>query len=488
MRVTVDRDVPVEQWPLSRLLITASRLVEHDIAVDLRPYHLTHASFGVLALVQGGSMSQRQLAAATRVEEQTISQTVDRLERMGMITREKDPADRRRSLITVTESGRAAFRHATRQRHGDGRRRCVATVGQNRLYEVTEPLPAGWTTDLLWTEGAIFDPATCELAADASLATIVAEADCVHSITNTKQTQETFPVVTFYKYVCEDYASVPANTTNGDTPGQANAVGQPDQVASANATLGGEWPFGSNAIPNPHGAFPGCELADGWNFTLATDQGFSTNTTTTGNTSSGMVQIELTQAQLDAAESGPNQLWVKENYRSGEGYGFAAVKCHTDHLHRDNLEWIDLSGQNYTENPVCVAFNVAPEDPTKTVQVTKTWEGGTPTEEQKAAFSVTITPSGDSPEVTCDYDTVMAGDCVATIGEDEGYEVIETLPAGWTTDTKWVDGAMFNSFCQEVETDLSFSTVVQTCDCTAQYREQLRWPAGLRGQLRRWMG
>ena len=65
MRVTAERDVPVEQWPLSRLLITASRLVEHDIAVDLRPYHLTHASFGVLALVQGGSMSQRQLAGAT---------------------------------------------------------------------------------------------------------------------------------------------------------------------------------------------------------------------------------------------------------------------------------------------------------------------------------------------------------------------------------------------------------------------------------------
>ena len=32
MRVTAERDAPVEQWPLSRLLITASRLVEHDIA------------------------------------------------------------------------------------------------------------------------------------------------------------------------------------------------------------------------------------------------------------------------------------------------------------------------------------------------------------------------------------------------------------------------------------------------------------------------
>ncbi len=112
--MTTTPDSPVESWPLSRLLITASRLVEHDIADQLRPYHLTHASFGVLALVHSAPMSQRDLAHATRVEEQTISQTVDRLERMGMVTRERDPHDRRRFLITVTGEGRRAFRHATR--------------------------------------------------------------------------------------------------------------------------------------------------------------------------------------------------------------------------------------------------------------------------------------------------------------------------------------------------------------------------------------
>jgi DNA-binding MarR family transcriptional regulator len=113
--VTPAPDAPVERWPLSRLLITASRLVEHDIAVQLRPYNLTHASFGVLAIVQAAPTSQRELAHATRVEEQTISQTVDRLERMGMVTRERDPADRRRFLVTVTGVGRRAFRHATRK-------------------------------------------------------------------------------------------------------------------------------------------------------------------------------------------------------------------------------------------------------------------------------------------------------------------------------------------------------------------------------------
>ena len=104
---------------MTRLLITASRLVEHDIAAQLRPFNLSHATFGVLALVQGEPHSQKELALATRVEEQTISQTVDRLERMAMVTRERDPSDRRRFLITVTDVGRQAFRHATRQDHAE---------------------------------------------------------------------------------------------------------------------------------------------------------------------------------------------------------------------------------------------------------------------------------------------------------------------------------------------------------------------------------
>lgn len=112
-------DAPVETWPLTRLLITASRLVEHDIADQLRPYNLSHATFGVLALVQAVPHSQKDLARATRVEEQTISQTVDRLERLGMVTRERDPADRRRFLVTVTEVGRQAFRGATRKDHAE---------------------------------------------------------------------------------------------------------------------------------------------------------------------------------------------------------------------------------------------------------------------------------------------------------------------------------------------------------------------------------
>mgnify|MGYP000943004516 CR=1 FL=1 len=100
-----------QEWPLSRLLITASRLVEHDIALQLRPYNLTHAGFGVLTLIHPHPMSQRELARATHVEEQTISQTVDRLERMGMVTREQGRGEDGRM-----RHGAQSWNHGARKR------------------------------------------------------------------------------------------------------------------------------------------------------------------------------------------------------------------------------------------------------------------------------------------------------------------------------------------------------------------------------------
>lgn len=114
MVATPPGDDPLEEWALARLLVTASRLVEHDIAAQLRPHDLTHAGFGVLALAQRTPLSQRDIAAATRVEEQTISRTVDRLERLGMVERKRDPSDRRRFLVAATDHGRSSFRQATR--------------------------------------------------------------------------------------------------------------------------------------------------------------------------------------------------------------------------------------------------------------------------------------------------------------------------------------------------------------------------------------
>ncbi|MEU9836869.1 MarR family winged helix-turn-helix transcriptional regulator [Streptosporangium sp. NPDC048047] len=94
-----------ESWALGRLLLVAARLVEREWNALLAERGLTHAGFLVLHVLDGGPRTQRELAAGTYVEEQTIRPVLDRLERDGHVTRRRDPADRRRVMVSRTERG-----------------------------------------------------------------------------------------------------------------------------------------------------------------------------------------------------------------------------------------------------------------------------------------------------------------------------------------------------------------------------------------------
>ncbi|CAM5406855.1 MarR family winged helix-turn-helix transcriptional regulator [Leifsonia shinshuensis] len=98
-----------EHWPLGRLLGAASRAVERAWYEALEARGLTHAGLIVLHFVELGFDSQSDLARAAQVEAQTMSRTVDRLEREGLVIRTPDPADRRRHIVSITERGHAAF-------------------------------------------------------------------------------------------------------------------------------------------------------------------------------------------------------------------------------------------------------------------------------------------------------------------------------------------------------------------------------------------
>lgn len=96
-------------WPTGRLLSTAARLVENRWNEGLAGWGLTHAGFGVIAHLLAGPLSQHQIAGLTMVEDQTISRTLDRLERQGHIARTQDSNDRRRRVVSLTATGREAF-------------------------------------------------------------------------------------------------------------------------------------------------------------------------------------------------------------------------------------------------------------------------------------------------------------------------------------------------------------------------------------------
>ncbi|GIH22674.1 MarR family transcriptional regulator [Acrocarpospora phusangensis] len=97
-------------WPTGRLLLTAARLVEQEWNAVLAGVGLTHAGFLALHALEDGPSTQRGLAARAYVEEQTIRPVLDRLERHGHIARVRDPADRRRVIVTRTEEGAQAYR------------------------------------------------------------------------------------------------------------------------------------------------------------------------------------------------------------------------------------------------------------------------------------------------------------------------------------------------------------------------------------------
>jgi len=63
----------------------------------------------VLATLDRGAASQRDLAGDQHVTEQTIGRTIAHLESTGHVIRRSDPADRRRRLVELTESGAALF-------------------------------------------------------------------------------------------------------------------------------------------------------------------------------------------------------------------------------------------------------------------------------------------------------------------------------------------------------------------------------------------
>ncbi|MFM1726155.1 MULTISPECIES: MarR family winged helix-turn-helix transcriptional regulator [Rhodococcus] len=96
-------------WPTGRLLSTAARLVEHSWEEVLRAHGTTHAGLIALHTLTDGPRSQRDMARACRVTDQTMSRTVERLERGGFVTRATDPGDERRQRVTITPSGRDTY-------------------------------------------------------------------------------------------------------------------------------------------------------------------------------------------------------------------------------------------------------------------------------------------------------------------------------------------------------------------------------------------
>lgn len=74
------------------------------IAVDYqRSYGLSYVDAKALELLYGAPLGPRQLAEKLEMSPAGITKLVDRLERRGLVKRRRHPADRRRSLVFITD-------------------------------------------------------------------------------------------------------------------------------------------------------------------------------------------------------------------------------------------------------------------------------------------------------------------------------------------------------------------------------------------------
>jgi DNA-binding MarR family transcriptional regulator len=111
--VVVEAADDLADWPTGRLLSTAARLVEGAWAARLAEQGLTHA--GLMALHELGQsqpLPVLELASRCQVTPQTMTRTLDRLERDGLVRRDRASGDRRRLDVTRTEHGAGVYARA----------------------------------------------------------------------------------------------------------------------------------------------------------------------------------------------------------------------------------------------------------------------------------------------------------------------------------------------------------------------------------------
>lgn len=97
-------------------LFRTAGLVLVDRAVPGQPTSLSQV-FALHELDHDAGLSQRELAARLGLEKSTVSRLVADLESDGLVTRERDPANRRLYRLEITDAGRRLHRRIGESLH-----------------------------------------------------------------------------------------------------------------------------------------------------------------------------------------------------------------------------------------------------------------------------------------------------------------------------------------------------------------------------------
>lgn len=269
--------------------------------------------------------------------------------------------------------------------------------------------------------------------------------------------------VTFVARACSTYDEIFANRNRNNLMQSLEDLG-PDSPYRA----------GDQVLPTVEARAPQdrCRPLVGWRFTLgagrasARDSGpwgslsrvstpYATEVSTrdsvplvnvmggpTGMSIEGAVTVELTEAQA-ARSIQPGRLWVQGGVPTdpvlsglfGDRFSFAALRCATDVLNGDNVEWISFpSGQTTV---YCFAYYVEERPERGTIEIVKEVSSASGAlVEQRALFDGTF--NFDDRPIAIEASTIRPGRAefvrAATAAGQDPWTIVEEIEPGWRLD------------------------------------------------------
>jgi len=97
-------------------ILRTATILEHEQNEALRPYGVTATQYNVLRILQGArdsGLCGREIAERLISKVPDVSRLLDRMDEIELVTRERDPEDRRHVTARISEKGRKVLADAT---------------------------------------------------------------------------------------------------------------------------------------------------------------------------------------------------------------------------------------------------------------------------------------------------------------------------------------------------------------------------------------
>jgi len=135
-----DRFGPAEAMAAATSVMRVQQLLLAEFDRICRPYDLTFARYEALVLLtfsRTGALPMAKIGERLMVHPTSVTNTIQRLEAAGFVTREPNPRDGRGTLARVSEQGRAVVDKVTGElMAAEFGLRALDVAGRDRLFDV----------------------------------------------------------------------------------------------------------------------------------------------------------------------------------------------------------------------------------------------------------------------------------------------------------------------------------------------------------------